>query len=144
MTAQEVVRSGVSTASDLAQRTTDQVTETLGAVRERTQNLTQRATQNLEAVTQSSVTLARGMQDASGECLEMIQERLHKNLDGVNALARCRTLAEFLAAQSSLVRDNLELTLTNSRRLAELSTQVAGRATQTITAEIERSARRAA
>ena len=41
----------------------------------------------------------------------MIQERLQKNLDGVNALARCRTLPEFLAAQSSLFRDNLELTL---------------------------------
>src|SRR5919107_660767 len=132
MAAQEVVRSGVSTASDLVQRTTDQVTETLGAVRERAQNLTQRTTQNLEAVTRSSVTLARGMQDASGECLEMIQKRLQKNLDGVNALARCRTLPEFLAAQSSLVRDNLELTLTNSRRLAELSTEVAGRATQTV------------
>jgi hypothetical protein len=84
------------------------------------------------------------MQDASGECLEMIQERLQKNLDGLNALARCRTLPEFLAAQSSLLRDNLELTLTNSRRLAELSTQVAGRATQTVTAESEQSARRAA
>jgi phasin family protein len=84
------------------------------------------------------------MQDASGECLEMIQERLQKNLDGLNALARCRTLPEFLAAQSSLVRDNLEMTLTNSRRLAELSTQVAGRATQTVTAESEQSARRAA
>src|ERR687898_3429010 len=47
MAAQEVVRSGVSTASDLAQRTTDQVTETLGAVRERAQNLTERTTQNL-------------------------------------------------------------------------------------------------
>jgi phasin family protein len=144
MAAQEVVRSGVSTASDLAQRTTDQVTEALGAVHERSQNLTERTTQNLQAVTRSSVTLARGMQDASGECLEMIQERLQKNLDGLNALARCRTLPEFLAAQSSLVRDNLEMTLTNSRRLAELSTEVAGRATQTVTAEIEQSARRAA
>jgi hypothetical protein len=144
MAAQEVVRSGVSTASDLAQRTTDQVTETLGAVRERAQTLTERATQNLQAVTHTSLTLAREMQDASGECLAMIQERVRKNLDGVNALARCRTLPEFLAAQSSLLRDNLELTLTNSRRLAELSTQVASRATQTVTAEIEQSARRAA
>src|ERR687890_19342 len=66
--AQEVVRSGVSTSSDLAQRTTDQVTETLGAVRERTQHLTDSATQNLQAVTHTSLTLARGMQDASGEC----------------------------------------------------------------------------
>jgi hypothetical protein len=143
MTAQEVVRSGVSTASDLAQRTTDQVAQTLGAARERSRNLTEHATQNLQAVTQSSVTLARGMQDVSGEYLEMIQERVSKNLDGVSALARCRTLPELLAAQSSLVRDNLELTLTNSRRLAELSAQVAGTATQTARAMTERSSSRA-
>ena len=60
------------------------------------------------------------------------------------ALARCRTLPEFLAVQSSLLRDNLELTLSNSRRIAELSARVTDHATRTVTAEIERSASRAA
>ena len=94
--AQEVAQSGVSTAAEVAQRTTDQVTEVLGAARQRTQELTERTSQNLQAVTQSSALLARGLQDVSGECLEMVQERLQKNLDGVNALVRCRTLPEFL------------------------------------------------
>jgi Phasin protein/Hemerythrin HHE cation binding domain len=141
--AQELAQSGVSTAVEVAQRTTDQVTEVFGAARQRTQDLTERAMQNLKAVTQSSAILARGIQEASGECLEMVQERVQKNLDGVNALARCRSLPEFLAAQSSLLRDNLELTLTNSRRIAELSAQVASTATQTATAETGRSANRA-
>ena len=105
-----MAQTSVSTAAELAQRTTDQVTEVFGAARQRTQDLTERATQNLQAVTQSSAILARGIQEASGECLEMVQERVQKNLDGVNALVRCRTLPEFLAAQSSLFRDNLELT----------------------------------
>src|ERR671916_1588622 len=59
--AQEVVRSGVSTVSEVAQRTTDQVTEVFGAARQRTQDLSERATQNLQAITQSSTTLARGI-----------------------------------------------------------------------------------
>jgi hypothetical protein len=142
--AQEVVRSGVSTTAEVAQRTTEQVTEVLGAARQRTQDLTERATQNLQAVTRSSAVLARGIQEASGECLEMVQERMQKNLDGMNALARCRSLPEFLEAQSSLLRDNLELTLTNSRRIAELSARVADTAARTTAAETSRSVNRAA
>ena len=142
--AQEVARSGVSTATEVAQRTTDQVAEVFGAARQRTQQLTERATLNLQAATQSTVLLARGVQDVSGECLEMVQVRLQKNLDGVNALVRCRTLPEFLAAQRSLFRGNLELTLDNSRRIAELSARVASNLTRTGTAETGRSANRAA
>jgi hypothetical protein len=142
--AQEVVRSGVSTVSEVAQRTTDQVTEVFGAARQRTQQLGERVTQNLQAVTQSSTVLAREIQEVSGECLEMVQERMQKNLDGVNALVRCRTLPEFLALQTSLLRDNLELTLTNSRRIAELSARVAENTTRTATVQIERSASRTA
>jgi hypothetical protein len=125
---------------EVAQRTTDQVTEVFGAAGQRTQELTKRATENLQVVTQSSPILARGLQEASGECLEMVQERVQKNLDGVNALVRCRSLPEFLTVQSSLLRDNLELTLTNSRRIAEFSTRVAETAARATTAEANRAA----
>jgi hypothetical protein len=46
--------------------------------------------------------------------------------------------------QSSLFRDNLELTVTNSRRIAELSARVAEAAARTATAETDRSENRAA
>jgi hypothetical protein len=138
--AQEVVRSGASTGTGVAQRMIEQVAEVSRAASQHTQQLTERATQNLQAVTQSSAVLARGIQEASGECLEMVQERMQKNLDGVNALVCCRNLPEFLAAQSSLLRDNLELTLTNSRRIAELSARIAETAAEAATAEGNRAA----
>ena len=138
--AQEVVRSGAGTGAEVAQHMTDEVAEVSGAARQRAQQLTERATQNLQAVTQSSAVLARGIQEASGECLEMVQERVQKNLDGMNALARCRSLPELLEAQSSLFRDNLELTLTNSRRIGELSARVAEIAARAATAETNRAA----
>ena len=116
----------------------------LGAARQRTQDLAEHASQSLQAATQSSTAFARDIQDASGECLEMVQDRVQKNLDGMNALVRCRTLPEFLTVQSSFLRDNLELTLTNSRRIAELSTRFADNATRTATAQIERNANRGA
>jgi hypothetical protein len=142
--AQGMARSGVSMAAEVAQRTTDQVADVLGVAHQRTHQLAERATQNLQAITQSSALLARGVQDVSGECLEMVQARLQKNLDGLNALVRCRTLPKFLAAQRSLFQDNLELTLDNSRRIAELSARVASNVTRTSATEIGRSVNRAA
>jgi hypothetical protein len=140
---QEVVRSAVSTASEVAQHTTDQFTQVLGVARERTHALTERASQRLQAVTQTGTALARGLQDASGGYLDMVQALLQTNLEGMDALTRCRTPMEFMAAQSSLFRSHMELTLANSRRVAEISARLAGQATHTITAEVERSSRTA-
>ena len=142
--AAEVVQTTVSTGSELAQRTADQMTEAFGAARQRSQDLTQRTSQSLQAVAETNADLARGLQDASGECFEMIQERLQTNLDGVKALVRCRTLPELLQAQGSLFQSNLELTLANSRRVAEISTRFVDNATRTVTAQVERSSNRAA
>ena len=50
---------------------------------------------------------------------------------------------EFMAAQGSLFRSHMELTLANSRRVAEISARLAGQATHTMTAEVERSSRTA-
>jgi hypothetical protein len=143
-TTQEVVRTTVSTASGAAQRTTDQVTQVFGAVGERAQKLTERTSETLQTAAQTGTALARGMQDASGECLDMVQVRVQTNLDGMNALVRCRTLPELLAAQGSLFRSNMELTLANSRRLAELSTRFTDSATRTVTVQAERTTNRAA
>jgi hypothetical protein len=87
---------------------------------------------------------ARGVQEASGEYLDMVQERMRKNLDGVNALVRCRSLPEFLRAQGTLFRVNMELTLTNSRRLAEISARFADNATRTAAAQVEQNVTRVA
>ena len=142
--AQEVVQTTVSAGSELAQRTTDQMTQVLGAAGQRAQDLTQRTSQSLQAVAGVSADLARGLQDASGECFEMVREGVQTNLDGVNALVRCRTLPELLQAQGSLFRSNLELTLTNSRRVAEISTRFVENATRTVSAQAKRSITRAA
>jgi hypothetical protein len=142
--AQEVVQNGVGTASDVAVRTTDQVVSVLETASQRSQDLTERASRNLQTIAQTGTVLTRGIQEASGAYLEMVQERMQKNLDGVNALVRCRTLSEFLAAQGTLLQDNVELTLTNSRRMAEILARLADNATRNITAQAEHNTNRAA
>ncbi|HEY8381288.1 MAG TPA: phasin family protein [Microvirga sp.] len=142
--AQEAVRNAVSTTSEVAQQTSEQVAQVLDATRERTQALTDRVSQRLQAATQTGTTLARRFQDTSDAYLDMVQSRMQMNLAGLDALTRCRTPAEFLAAQSSLMRSNMDLTLANTRRVAEIAAGLAGQATQAVTSAAGRSDSRTA
>ena len=70
------------------------------------------------------------------------QKRLQRNLDGLQSLARCRSMTDLAEVQSSLLRDNLEQTVENSRRIAELTIQIADEATRTVTVQSEKTAQR--
>ena len=115
---QEAVSNSFSVFSELARRSTGQ---TLDQPDGTTRGLTEEAAHNLRAVAQSSTALARGLQEVSREVVSRSQQRLQRNLDGLQALARCRSITDLVEVQSSLLRDNLEQTLENSRRLAELT-----------------------
>jgi len=47
-------------------------------------------------------------------------------------------MADFVAAQASLIRDNVEQSIDNSRRIAELAIQVADEAARNVTVQVER------
>jgi hypothetical protein len=96
----------------------------------------------LRTATQSSTTLLRGLQDVSDELVDRSQRRLRRNLDGLQALARCRSMTDFVEVQSALLRDNLEQTLENTRRIAELTIQIADEATRTVTVQAEKTIQR--
>ena len=70
------------------------------------------------------------------------QKRLQRNLDGLQALARCRSMTDLAETQSSLMRDNLEQTLENSRRIAELTILMADEAARTVTVQSDKTAQR--
>ena len=90
------------------------------------------ASQNLQAVTQASTVLARGFQEASNEVFRSAQNRLTTNMDNLNRMAGCRSVRAVVAAQSELMRDNLQLTIDTNRRIAELSVRIADEATGAI------------
>jgi phasin family protein len=140
-TLQETVQTSFEAVSDIARRSTDQSVQLFA--RADAQDLAGQVSENLRAVAQSSTALVRGVQDVSREALELSQKRLQTNLDGLNQLARCRTLSDFVAAQSSLLRENVEQTLNNSRRLAELTIQATDEATRTVTGQVEKVTQRA-
>jgi hypothetical protein len=138
-TMQEAVSNSFSAFSELARRSTGQ---TLDQPDGTTRGLTEEAAHNLRAVAQSSTVLSRGLQEVSREVVTRSQHRLQRNLDGLQALARCRSMTDLVEVQSSLLRDNLEQTLESSRRLAELTLQMTDEATKTVTVQADKTAQR--
>jgi hypothetical protein len=136
---QEAVSNSFGVFSELARRSTGQ---TLDQPDGTTRGLTEEAAHNLRAVAQSSTVLTRGLQEVSREVVSRSQQRLQRNLDGWQALARCRSMTDLVEVQSSLLRDNLEQTLENSRRLAELTLQMTDEATKTVTVQADKTAQR--
>ena len=141
-TMQEAVQTGLSTASELARLSTDQAMQLFNTRKGDTRSLGDETSRNLQALAQSGTVLARGVQDVSREWFELSQKRLLKNLDGLSSLAQCRSVPDFMAVQTSLIRDNLEQTLDNSRRMAELTRQLADEASRIVTAPSEKSLQR--
>lgn len=141
-TMQEAFQNSFYAFSELTRYSSGRATQMLSRPGGETQGLADEATQNLRAAVHAGTVLARGLQDVSRECFELSQKRMQRNLEGLNNLAQCRSMTDLLAAQSSLIRDNLEQTVNNSRRIAELAIQIADEAaTHNVTVQVEKAER---
>ncbi len=139
---QQVVQNSFGVFSELARRSTGQTMQMFARPDGDNRGLAQQASESLKTVAQSNTVLMRGLQDVSREWFELSQKRLQTNLEGLNALARCRSMNDLVEVQSSLIRDNLEQTVDNSRRLAELTIRLADEASRTATVEVKQFAER--
>ncbi|MGO4389093.1 phasin family protein [Microvirga sp. 2YAF29] len=136
-TMQEALQNSFYAFSELTRYSTGRNMQMLSQPNGETRDLTEEATQNMRAAMLSGTVVARGLQDVSRECFELSQKRMQRNLDGLNDLVRCRSMADLLAIQSSLIRDNVEQTVNNSRRIAELAIQMADEATRNMTVQVD-------
>lgn len=140
--AQDAARSGFNAAADMTKRGAEQFTSLTSDVTRQAQESSEQAQQNMQVVTQTGSVLASGYQDVSREWLAMSQAVFQKNMEGLNAMMRCRSLPELIAAQSSLVRDNVELTIESSRRIAKLSVGIADKAGRSFEEQTSKNAER--
>ena len=134
-TVRQIVQPGLSVATQAAERSMDQYTQLFGFSSQEAAETAQQSARNIKAIAECNTVLARGFQDISREWASLAQDRFRRNLDGFDAVLRARSWPDLVAAQSGLARDNLELLVTNTRRLAELSIEVAIEAARKITAE---------
>jgi hypothetical protein len=88
---QDAFQSSLGTAVDVAQRSMGQFMGMFGLGEEKRTRPGQVAT-SFEAMAESTTVMMRGFQDVSREWLEMSRNRFQTNLDGFNAMARCRSI----------------------------------------------------
>src|SRR5215207_299938 len=131
-TARDNLQSGLNTANLSFQRINDQFTQALGFNGPQAEELARRSSQNLQAVSQASSVLMRGTQEVSREWVNLAQERVQKTMDGLSRLAGVRSVQDFVAVQSDLVRDNLQQVIDTNKRVAEVSVRIADEAARSI------------
>jgi len=134
-TARDAVQTGVSVAKQTYDHFNDRFTEALGFNGPQAEELARRSSRNLQAVSQSGAILMKGAQEVSQEVLGLVQGRVQKNIDGLGRLAGCRSVQDFVAVQSDLMRDGLQQLIDTNRRIAELSVRVADEAARAIQAQ---------
>jgi hypothetical protein len=143
----EAVRAAATVAQDAAvvgldgvRRMTDQFTWAFGVAGRESEDVTRQASENLGALAETGTVLARGMHDVSREWLKLSRYGLQKNIEGLTQLARCRSMPDFVAVQSELLRNNWHYMIDVSRQLAERSIEIANEAAQTISSEAKQMA----
>ncbi len=118
-------RSSSEAASRIAERSMEQFADLFGFTGENARRNMQKSASSVQALLDSSTTLASGMQNVSGEWMRFLQNRVEENLKTLEEMMSCRTIHDCLALQARMARDNVEACLQNTRRTSELSTKVA-------------------
>src|SRR5215212_6428051 len=131
-TARDSLQQGLNTATQTFQRMADQFTKVLGFNGPQAEELTRRSSQNLQAVSQASTVLMKNAQEVSHEVIQLVQDRLQKNIDGLSRLAGTRSVQDYVAVQSDLMRDGLQQVIDTNKRIAELAVRAADEAARAI------------
>src|SRR4051794_40600112 len=103
----QIVQKSVETASHHAREAAERLTRTVGFTGEDSERLARQSKQNMEAVTRCGTVLTQAFQDVSRSWFDLAQKQFQHNLDGMNKLVRAKSLQEFAAIQSELLRDGL-------------------------------------
>jgi len=82
-------------------------------------------TQGLEAAVKYGTVLASGMQTLWQEMIGCAQDAMQRNVDGLQNMMRSRSPGDFLAAQTDLIREEMQAFIDSGSRISEVSARIA-------------------
>lgn len=124
-TFRDTSRELTGTALRLAGQQTEQFQRLLGLSANGQGEAVQQAKQNMDAIVQCSSALMDGMQSVWREWLALSQETMQRHVDGMGSVMRSRSLHDFYAAQSGLLKDEMRMVLDRSVKISEMSARAA-------------------
>ena len=130
--AEKAVQSSVEAACQRFQNASDQLARTLGSSGEEGERLARQSAQNMEAISKYGTIVAQAYQDTSREWYGLAQKQWQRNLEGLSRLAHCRSVPDFAAVQSGLVRESLQHMAEDSRSIAEISLKAVNDASKAV------------
>src|SRR3954451_13879447 len=134
------MRGSVEAACQRFQNASDQFARTLGFTGEEGERLARQSGQNVEAITKFGTVLTQACQDTSREWYGLAQKQIQRNLEGLSHLAHCRSMQEFAAVQSNLVRESLQSMVEDTGSIAELSLKAVNDASKALSRAAHESA----
>jgi hypothetical protein len=130
--AEKAVQSSVEAACQRFQNASDQLARTLGSSGEEGERLARQSAQNMEAISKYGTVVAQAYQDTSREWYGLAQKQWQRNLEGLSKLAHSRSVQEFAAVQSGLVRESLQHRAEDSRLIVEISLKAVNDASKAV------------
>ena len=133
-----LMQSSIQAASHHAMEASDRFTRTLGFSAEGSEQLAAKSKRDIEAVSRCGTVLTQAFQDAARGWFELGQKQWSRNLEGLNRLAGTKSVQEFTAVQSELLREGLQAMVQESRAMTESSLRSvdqASKAFSTVTAQ---------
>lgn len=124
-------------ATDVAGRTTEQLQRALGLSKEAQGEVASQTRETMDVMVQCGSVLADGWQNAWREWMGLAQDVASRNAEGMNALMRSRTVPDFYAAQSRMLKDNMQMVLSRSVKISEMSASTANTAIGKLNARLE-------
>src|SRR4051794_38942943 len=126
------MESRVDAASQGFQNASDQFARALGLSGEEGERLARQSGQDVEAITKFGTVLTQACQDTSREWYGLAQKQLQRNLEGLSKLAHCRSVQDFAAVQSGLVRESLQAMVEDSSSIVGISMRAVDEARKTV------------
>jgi hypothetical protein len=123
---------GSDAAARIAERAFGQFARAFGVVTGNgAQQATQQSARNVEVILHSNALIADGVQTIAREWMTFVQNRAERNMERFEALTNCRSVHDYIAVQTDLVRDSIEDLLQTTKRVAEASTRMVDEAVHT-------------